>query len=419
MLGIAHPTASARSVTIVMNWGMIRDNLDARRDAHSLPQALYNEPDVFAFDMRAIFATSWLMAGFEVELPKPGSYLALAIGAWPVIITRDRHGEIRAFHNSCRHRGSLLCGPGTGAVPKLVCPYHRWTYNLDGSLFSATRMPEDFDKSDHGLKPIRLELVEGVMFICLADDPPSFEDFRDKMAMFVRPHDLRNAKVAFESVLVEHANWKLVMENGRECYHCGTGHPELATTFPVGMSKHFDFGEDVLAREFDTAMAAHDLALDPAEGDWWQLARFRLNEGSVSISMNGHRVVEKLMCEANGGNIGSMRWALDPHCFAHATGDHVFMFSAMPVSPTETHVTGKWLVHKDAVEGVDYDVDTLTELWTRTNLQDKALAENNQLGVNSLGYTPGPYSQDAEMLAQRFVDWYCVKARNYLDAHAG
>jgi Rieske 2Fe-2S family protein len=93
------------------------------------------------------------------------------------------------------------------------------------------------------------------------------------------------------------------------------------------------------------------------------------------------------------------------------------MFSAMPVGPNETHVTGKWYVHKDAVEGVDYDVEKLIALWTMTNLEDKMLAENNQVGVNSPGYTPGPYSQEAEMLALRFTDYYCDKARDYIATH--
>ncbi len=92
------------------------------------------------------------------------------------------------------------------------------------------------------------------------------------------------------------------------------------------------------------------------------------------------------------------------------------MFSAMPVGPNETLVVSKWLVHKDAVEGVDYDVETLAELWTKTNLQDLELAENNQRGVNALGYTPGPYSQEAETLVMHFVDWYCTRATSYIDA---
>jgi glycine betaine catabolism A len=402
-----------------MDFGRIGASFEARLAGHSLPQTLYNDAAVFDFDMEAIYATSWLMVGFEVELAMPGSYLSMMIGKWPVILIRDRAGIIRAFHNSCRHRGSMLCPPGSGSAPKLVCPYHRWTYDLDGALFAAGRMPDDFDKSEHGLKPVAFEQVSGVMFICLSDAPPAFDEFRAKLTAYADPHHIKDSKVAFQSTLIEHANWKLVMENARECYHCGTGHPELSRSFPVNMSAHFDFGENEANKKYEATMAEHGLETEAVEGDWWQVARFHLNEGSNSISMDGKQAVKKLMCEANGGDIGSMRWALDPHSFAHATADCVFMFSALPIGPNETHVVGKWLVHKDAVEGVDYDIESLTELWTRTNLQDKELAENNQVGVNSRGYTPGPYSPDAEMLALRFVDWYCNKARDYIAAHVG
>ncbi len=388
-----------------------------RRANHTLPQPLYISQDAFDFDMTAIYGQSWLMAGMACELPKAGSYVAMMVGKWPVIITRDRHGEFRAFHNSCRHRGSMICAPGSGTAPKLVCPYHRWTYDLDGSLFAAGRMPDDFEKSEHGLKPVAIECRAGAIFICLSETPPPFDDFGDTLATFSAPHHFEDAKLAHQSVLVEHANWKLVMENARECYHCATGHPELAKTFPVGMSKHFDAHEDARASAFAATMDGIEFPHTPIEGDWWQVARFALNEGCVSISADGQPLVKKLMCSANGGDIGSMRWAIDPHLFAHATADYVFMFSAMPVGPTETHVFSKWFVHKDAVEGVDYDVAALTDLWTKTNAQDKDLAENNHAGVNSPGYTPGPYSQDAEMLAQRFTDWYCDKSRAYIDAH--
>lgn len=391
--------------------------LNNRREGHCLPGDLYRDPQVFDFDLNVMFGTSWLMAGFTCELPKPGSYVAQMIGSWPIIIIRDRHDVIRAFHNSCRHRGSILCQPGSGSGPKLVCPYHRWTYDLDGSLFAANRMADDFDKADHGLKPIALEIVEGAMFVCFADTPPPFDEFRDKLAVYAAPHKWAEGKLAYQSVLVEQANWKLVMENGRECYHCATGHPELARTFPVSMSKHFDCDGDAAAQRFLDEMAAVGLVTDAVEGGWWQLARFALSEGSVSITMDGKHVVKQLMCDLNGGAIGSMRMAIDPHCFVHATADHTFMFSAMPTSPTETHVVSKWIVHKDAVAGVDYDVDNLAELWSRTNLQDKELAENNQRGVNSPGFTPGPYSPEAEMLALRFTDWYCNTGKDYLAAH--
>ena len=392
--------------------------LDERLPGHSLPQALYNSQNAFDFDMAAIFGRSWLMVGFAVELPRPGSWMSVPVGPWPVIVTRDRHGGLHAFHNSCRHRGSQICKPGKGAAARLVCPYHRWTYELSGELVSATRMPESFDPAEHSLTPIHVEDVGGVLYVCLADDPPDLGGFRREFEPMLAHHNLRNAKVAFESTLVERGNWKLVMENARECYHCATSHPELAQSFPTGASAHFDYGEDRRQEFFAERMAVAGLPVGPAEGEWWQAMRFILNDGFKSMTMDGAFAVKQLMCEIEGGDIGSLRWSIEPHAFAHATADQVLMFQAMPTAPGESVVTAKWLVHRDAVEGVDYDLQRLTELWTRTNLQDRDLVENNQVGVNSPGYRPGPYSPDAEALAIRFVDWYCRAARDYLDGQA-
>ena len=389
--------------------------LDARVAGHSLPQALYIGDAAYAFDLDAIFARSWLFAGFEAEVRGRGDYIAMSIGPSPVLIVRGRDGALRAFHNSCRHRGSLLCKPGTGTLARLTCPYHRWTYRLDGALLAAGRMGEDFDKSLYPLGAIQLETVAGAIFICLADDPPPFDTLRRDLTPLLAPHRLDRAKVAFQSTLVENANWKLVMENGRECYHCPTGHPELSRTFPVGASAHFDLEGDMTA-VFEARMADLGLPVGPAEEDWWQAIRFPLNPEQKSMTMDGQLSVRKLMCEAGAGDIGSLRWAVEPNSFCHSTGDYTFSFSAMPVGPSETHVVSKWLVHEDAVEGVDYEVEALADLWTRTNLQDKELAENNEAGVRSPGYRPGPYSAEAESLTIRFVDWYCRTARTYLEA---
>jgi len=399
----------------MVDYGAIARLLDARKPGHSLAQGLYNSQNAFDFDMEAVFGRVWLMVGFDVELPKPGSWMAVAAGPWPVIITRDRHGALHAFHNSCRHRGAQICKPGKGASARLVCPYHRWTYEMSGELVHAARMGPAFDPADHALVPIHVESVGGVLFICMADDPPDIADFRRHFEPMIAPHDLANAKLAFESTLVEKANWKLVMENARECYHCGGSHPELSRSFPIRASAHFDYGDDGRQGLFVQRMAAAGLAGGPAEEDWWQAVRFVLNEGYTSMTMDGQFASRKLMCEAEGGDIGSLRLAVEPHAFAHATADQMLLFFAMPTAPNETVVTAKWLVHKDAVEGVDYHLDQLTDLWTRTNLQDRDLVENNQLGVNSPGYRPGPYSPGAEGLAIRFVDWYCRTAGDYLD----
>ena len=396
----------------------IRALLDARRPGHTLPQPFYVDPEIYRFDLEAIYGRSWIMIGFEAEIPVPGAYLATTIGASPIVIVRDRSGTVRGFFNSCRHRGAQICENGHGKSARLVCPYHQWTYALDGTLIHAGRMQESFDPSQHALVPIHVELVAGTIYACIAETPPDFTAFREGLTPLLAPHDLANAKVAHQSTLVEKANWKLVMENGRECYHCDAKHPELSFTFPTGTSKNFDYNGDPRLAAFNARMAEAGLPVGPVEGTWFQAIRFPLNEGCVSMSEDGRSCVTKLMCEAGGGDIGSMRWALEPHSFAHAVGDFVFMFSAMPTGPQETVVTSKWLVHKEAQEGVDYEVDALAHLWTTTNLQDRDLAENNQRGVNGAGYRPGPYSEEAEELVRRFVDWYCDKARSFVDANA-
>lgn len=393
--------------------------LAARKPGHGLPQALYNDPRAFDFDLEAIFRRSWIMVGFEVEIPGPGCWMASMVGPWPILVTRDRDGEIHGFHNSCRHRGSRICAPGKGESPRLVCPYHRWTYELSGELARAARMPKSFDRSEHGLGRIHVQSVGGVLFVCLAEEPPPIAAFKAALEPLLAPHNLAQSKLAFESLLIEKANWKLAMENARECYHCPGAHPELAQSFPVGASAHFDFGEDRRQEDFARRLAKIGLPIGPVEGDWWQAVRFTLNQGFKSMTMDGRHSVKRLMCEIGDGDIGSLRWSVEPHGFAHATADQLFMFSVMPVAPRETVIVSKWLVHKDAVEGVDYTVDDLAQLWTRTNLQDRALVENNQAGVDSPGYRPGPYSPEAEALALRFVDWYCAKAGAYLDEAGG
>ncbi len=398
----------------------IADLFAERRPGHTLPQALYLSDEAFAFDLEAVFGRSWLMVGLECEFPKPGSHIALSVGRAPIVIVKGRDGRLRAFHNTCRHRGSRIVPDGKGASVRLVCPYHRWTYDLDGSLVAAARMGDDFQACDHGLGEVRLETLEGGVYVCLADDAPPFGTFRATLAPMLAPHRLAQAKLAFESQFVERANWKLAMENARECYHCATSHPELSLTFPTGVSANFDYGDEAARQEgYNARMAGLGLAVGPAEEAWWQAIRFPLNEGVQSMTIDGKLAVRKLMVEAGAGDIGSLRWAVEPNAFVHATGDSLFMFNVMPLSPRETLVTSKWFVHEEAEEGVDYDLTHLTELWNVTNRQDLALVENNQLGVESPGYRPGPYCADAEALTMRFTDWYCATAKAYLESRHG
>lgn len=395
-------------------YAQIKADLLARRPGHSLSQYLYNDDAVFAFDQKALFHRTWILIGFEVEFAATGSYQAIKIGGAPVIIIRGRDGVLRGFHNTCRHRGAELCPEGSGKSARLVCPYHQWTYDLTGKLIFAGRMGDDFDAADHGLAPIHVETLEGTVYVCLAETPPDFEPYRQAVAPMLAVHNLKDAKIAHQAVLTEKANWKIVMENARECYHCAGRHPELAVTFPIYAKGNFETVSDHEAN-FDARMAELNLPSAPVEADWWQAARFPLNEGMVSMTMDGKPAVSKLMCPVGDGDIGSLRWAIEPHSFCHSSGDFTFMFTCIPITPKETLVLGKWLVHKDAVEGVDYDLDNLVKLWDVTNMEDRDLCELNQRGVDSLGYRPGPYSEVAESLVLRFVNYYVSKALDYID----
>ncbi len=398
-----------------MDLDRIEKLLNQRRHNHALPQAFYVDPEILQFDLEAVYANSWLMAGFEAEVPEAGSTMTFTAGMTSIIIVRDMHGELRAFHNSCRHRGSELLAEGCSQARRLICPYHQWTYGLDGRLIGARQMPPGFDRGLHGLIGVHLETVAGMIYVCLADEPPSFERFRAEAEAVLGPHDLKNARIAFAADVVERANWKLVMENARECYHCAVGHPNLRMTFPID---YFGApGAEELARveRFRERMAGLGLATGPYEGEWWQIERFALNEGCTSISEDGQHVSQPLMCAVGGGDLGSVRLSIEPHSFCHATADYMLSFSAMPTTPVESVVRLKFLVHKDAVEGRDYDLDRLIETWNLTNNQDRDLAEANQRGVNSVGYRPGPYSEDTEQNVMRLVNYYCDKARAYLE----
>lgn len=391
----------------------MRELFAQRRDGFALPQALYTSPAAYEFDLQAIFQRCWLQAGIEGEIPRPGDYLTYEVAGSSIIVLRNSEGGINAFFNTCRHRGARICGDKPGHAVRLVCPYHQWAYDLNGKLVQAPRMHEGFDISGYRLKPVRVETVAGVIFVCLSDAPPDFAPFRAALEPMLAPHELSNAKVVHTSTLVAKANWKLVMENARECYHCRVSHPQLMRSF-----RDFTVKEQTVPAweiEFHQRCEALGLKCGEVIGPWFQVGRYALGDNVVSYTMDGKPAVSKKLGKVGHGDVGAMWWGVNPHCFNHVTGDYGFFFQAMPLGPQETLITGKWIVHKDAVEGVDYNLQRLTEVWEATDAQDGALAENNQRGVNSLAFEPGPYSQVTEELVLRLMSWYCRTARAFLE----
>ena len=390
----------------------ILNRIAARRPGYSLDQPFYTDPEWFAADLQHVWYREWLFVGHACELARPGAFFTLQVGDYPVIVVRDREGRIRAFHNACRHRGSRICSAARGTSARLVCPYHQWTYDLDGRLVFARQMGDGFDPAAFGLKPVACEAVAGYVFLSLADAPADFAPTRALIEPYLAPHRLQDAKVAFETTIVEKGNWKLVWENNRECYHCSANHPELCKTYPeapgvTGVAGAMD----------DPEIAAHWAACEArglpaafrmAEGGASRITRMPLLGEAVSYTLSGRAAVKRpLSATVGSARIGAMLLFHYPTTWNHILSDHAVTFRVLPLGPEETAVTTKWLVDREAVEGVDYDLAELTHVWTETNDQDRRIVEENAFGIRSPAYEPGPYSPEHEGGVEQFVDWYC------------
>jgi glycine betaine catabolism A len=383
-----------------------------RRPGFTLSRDLYTDPAFYELDLELIYCRDWLFIGHDCELPKTGSYITAQIGAYPILIVRDAEGRVRAFHNSCRHRGSRVCSAPKGSAAKLVCPYHQWTYELDGRLLFARDMGAGFETAGLGLKPIHCESLAGYIFICLAPAAPDFAPLRSQVEGYLAPHRLKEVKIAFETTIVEKGNWKLVWENNRECYHCAVSHPELGRSFPEAPAV-----TNVAGANGDPTITAHwqrcealglPSAMHLAESGQYRAVRMPLLTNTVSSTMSGKAAVRRPLCEdIREADIGTMLLFHYPTTWNHVFADHAISFRVLPLSPLETQLTTKWMVHRDAVEGVDYDIKTLTEVWLATNDQDRRIVEENQFGIQSPAYEPGPYSAVHEGGTAQFVDWYC------------
>lgn len=400
----------------------INSLLRARRQGHSLPADLYTRADVFEAEIDVLFHKHWIFIGLECDVPEPGDVCVLDIGRSSVAIVRDDDGVVRAFFNVCRHRGAKLLPAGSGVVGNLVCPYHQWTYSLTGELLRAPHMGRDFDLSCNGLRPIALRSVGGLLYTCLSDDPPSdIQNLADVMEPRLAPYDIRNAKIAFQTDTIEKGNWKFTLENNRECYHCSANHPELCVSF---IDLDFGFDPDTLAPEDRLAAEQHGALYAAKTAEWENLGypskvvehlaghatnfrtqRLIISGAGESQTSDARAACSKLLGAMTRKDLGDLHlWG--HNCWHHFMGDHGVSFMVLPLSADETLVRTKWLVHKDAVEGVDYDVERLTSVWKATNSQDAHLVGLAHAGASSYGYSPGQYSRFTEGQLDDFATWY-------------
>jgi Rieske 2Fe-2S family protein len=412
-----------------MRTDLVSSWLGAHRPGYTLPGPLYTSDAAYRADLDEIWYREWVFAGHESELARPGAYLTLQLGEYPLVVLRGRDGELRALHNVCRHRGALLCGGETGRLGRrIVCPYHQWSYHLDGSLGTARSAPEGIDPAQLGLGRAHCVGICGLVFVSLAgttDDapdagPPDPGPIRDLLTPYLAPYDLGNARVAHTSTIVEQGNWKLVMENNRECFHCGASHPELSRTFPLSALHSGGGSAEDLAlavRLVDRCQAAGlpgEFRLSPDQQ--YRVMRMPFVNGATSMTVDGLPASTVRFPGLPDIDVGDVLTYHYPSTWMHVMGDHAVTFRILPHSPGTTELRTSWLVPGAADEGVDYDLERLTEVWLATNAQDGALVARTQTGVSSPAFRPGPYSPVEEDGVMQFLGWYTALMRRRLGA---
>ena len=343
--------------------------------AKTLAQQYFVSPEVFAEEQDRIFSRQWVLVGHQSQLAEAGDYFVAKVATESLIIVRDKGGEVHGFYNVCRHRGTGLREDRNGHLSAIQCPYHAWTYGLDGRLIGAPHMDAvpGFDKADYSLYPVNLAIWEGFIFVNLADASTSrsnrdymsieewFAPLNGKFSHWNLPK-LRAAKRIEYDVK---ANWKLMFENYSECYHCPGVHPMLSKVSP-----------------YDSA--ENDLTEGPFLGGF-----MKINKGA-GLTMSGKA------CALPVGKIENLQevfyYSIFPNMLLSLHPEYVMLHQLWPQSPERTLILCDWFFHPDAFNRSDFKPEDAIEFWDMTNRQDWHVCELSQQGIASRAYEPGPYS---------------------------
>ena len=355
--------------------------------AATLPGALFSDPNVFADEVRALFRESWACVGRTDEIPNPGDFRTYEVGGSGVIVLRDSEHELRAYHNVCRHRGTriLEAESGTG-MTVLQCPYHAWTYSLQGNLVGAPHMElaEDFDREAYGLYPVRVESWRGFLFLNLDGNARPLSEYLGDFVRRAAPYPFERLRRAHRYTYDIAANWKLIVQNANECYHCPGVHPQLVRLTP------YRSGEE-------------DLREGPIFGGWMDFV-----DGACTLAPNG-TTPRRTFPDLSEEDLRRVYYyILYPNNFLSLLPDYVTLDWFIPVSPDHTRLMFDLYVDRDER---DPATDAM-EFWDTTNRQDWHICEMAHLGSKTAAYTQGRYSTEEEVV--HAIDRHYLKAMGLL-----
>jgi glycine betaine catabolism A len=345
--------------------------------ATTLPAAYYVDRAHFDRELESLFRGMWICAGRVEQVERAGQFFLRDVAGDSVIVTRAASGQVRAFYNVCRHRGTQLCTAPAGVFAATIqCPYHAWTYDLDGRLIGAPHMDEvpHFRKEDYPLHEVQADTWDGHIFINLSKRAaPLRIQLGDLPAKF-KPWRMDDLRLGHRITYDVRANWKLIVQNYNECLHCPNLHPAL------NKLSHYLSGENEPLRA--TCMGG----------------RMDLRPGVETLSMDG-TCRRAFLPGLSAEDVRRVYYyAVFPNMLLSLHPDYMMVHTLWPLAPDRTINICEWHFHPDALSASPFDASDAIEFWDMTNRQDWHVCELSQAGISSRAYTPGPYSNREDLL---------------------
>jgi len=341
----------------------------------TLPGKYYTDPEIFRREIERFYFGSWICAGRTEQISKPGDYFLRELLGESIIVTRDQSGEVRAFFNVCRHRGTRMCTQPEGAFSgRIICPYHGWSYALDGSLLGAPHMETGFCRGDYPLHRVSIAVWDGHIFLNLSPNPRPLADHIGCLpARFANWH-MQDLRLVRRTVYDVKANWKLIVLNYNECLHCPMVHPTL--------------------NQFTNYLGADNDPPSPTFiGGCMDFAN-----GAETMSMDGVRRRACLPALDDAQRRLVAYYAIYPNFLLSLHPDYMMTHTLWPRAVDRTEIVCEWHFHPEEIAKPGFESADAIDLWDLTNREDWAIAELSQSGVSSRAYTPGPYSPRESLL---------------------
>lgn len=356
-------------------------------EVRTLPARYYTDPAWFDRELESIFCDMWLAAGRTEEIQATGSYFQRQVGNARVIVVRDESGAVSAFHNVCRHRGTLLCREPEGRFKgSIQCPYHAWTYGLDGRLTSAPHMEKvvRFRPADFPLQRVATAVWAGHIFINLSPDPSPFSEHLAGLDQRFHPWRMQELVRVERRRYELHANWKLIIQNYSECVHCPNAHPQLSRF------QHYLSGVN-----------------EPPQATWLGgFMELRPEVRTLSLAEDHDRGCFVHLSETDRRRV--YYYAILPNMLLNLHPDYMVTYTLWPRAADFTQVVCEWHFHPSQIRQPGFDASGAIEFWDVTNRQDWELSDLAQLGIASRGYQPGPFSNREELL-HAFDRWLLAR----------